>query len=144
MADLLDVKSYLACWFQLGKSVTALTPAGQRRIKPHRVLALEGLSKEFDDCWHRISAQPDRCYLEGTDETIADLLSDRWQIDPCSRCGLPIPLIHSGPYPGGPCPCATLTTWPNDQTIPPRFPGNESPSVERFDRIRNRLASIPD
>ncbi len=139
MADTLDVKSYLACWFQLGKGVITSTPTGQRCLKPHRVLAIEGLSEEFETCWRRIAAQPEQCYLEDTDETIADLLSDRWQIDACSRCGLPVPLIQTSSNPPGPCPCAYLSNWPNDQTIPPRVPGEHISQTAQFNQIRQRL-----
>lgn len=140
MAEPLDVKSYLACWFQLGKAVIVSKPEGTRRIQPQRVLTLDGLSEAFEACWQGIVAEPDHCYLEDTDETIADLLSDRWQLDPCSRCGLPVPLPLFASPASGPCPCAALDHWPNDQTIPPRMPTESSP-MERFDQIRQRLSS---
>lgn len=112
------------------------------QIQPQRVWGSTAYSAEFESCWQRIEAEATHAYLEGTEETIADLLSGRWEIDTCCRCGLPVPMCIRGPVSSGPCPCADLDHWPNDSTLPPRIqsPASFTPH-QRLDQIRDRLSS---
>ncbi|MEM9155128.1 MAG: hypothetical protein AAGB13_08840 [Cyanobacteria bacterium P01_F01_bin.33] len=141
MASHSEVKAYLACWLQLGKAVDAHCQALPDKIQLESVLGVSAFSPEFEQVWRAISARAERCYLEGTNESIADLLSDRWAITDCSRCGLHIPVREDGQVNLGPCPCADMTeTWPNTETLPPRcYAGMVDPTVLRLHQVRDRL-----
>ncbi|MDX2271275.1 MAG: hypothetical protein NW237_04915 [Cyanobacteriota bacterium] len=142
MATPAQVKGYLACWFQLGKRVIHADPQGDRVIFPAAVLSLSQFSPEFEACWEEMAAHASRCYLEGTQQTIADLLLDRWQIADCARCRLPIPLLHQGIPDLGSCPCADLTSWPNQGIIPPRIQNDEFKRTVRLERLQEKLATV--
>ncbi len=117
-----SVKQYLACWFQLGKRVVANN--GQKTIAPGTVLRGNGYSQDFEECWQYLqSSESGDCYLEGTHETIADLMSDRWEITECGRCDMPIPMRSKG-IPAECCPCHDLPSWPNNSLPLPRVPVN--------------------
>lgn len=140
MASLTEVKHYLACWFQLGKEVVLSDPAGVRRIKPERILSTQQLSSEFEDCWQTIYSSASHCSLEGTDESIADLLTDRWEMTQCARCQLYIALPVRGlATEWTPCPCANLSHWPNFETLPPRRLGETFSQTARFLPLRQSL-----
>ena len=72
MASESEVKKYIAYWFQLGKKV--LIRNGSEELLPKSVIAGDRYSQEFEDCWQKMFA-PDSgdCYLQGTNETIAQL-----------------------------------------------------------------------
>jgi hypothetical protein len=54
-------------------------------------------SQEFEDCWQKLlSPESGDCYLEGRELTIAELLTDEWDIDPCARCEMPVPIYKYG------------------------------------------------
>ncbi|MFB2938882.1 hypothetical protein ACE1B6_26820 [Aerosakkonemataceae cyanobacterium BLCC-F154] len=120
MASEEQVKQYIAYWFQLGKRV--LIRNGREALLPQRVIQGDRYSDEFGECWQRIIA-PDSgdCYLEGTQETIAELLTPTWDLNPCARCSMPIPVRNLGLPPNN-CPCSDLPTWPNLETPLPRSP----------------------
>jgi hypothetical protein len=59
------------------------------------------------------------CHLSGTSETIANLLSDEWEIVGCARCPMPLPMPIRG-VKLSPCPCADLPLWPNAEIPQPR------------------------
>jgi hypothetical protein len=140
MASPTEVKHYLSCWFQLGKEVILSDPAGARRIRPNRILSIENLSSEFEECWQTIYAAAHSCALEGTNETIAELLTDRWEITECARCHLSIPLPARGATPEWPpCPCSNLHHWPSFETLPPRCSGDTFSQTARFSRLRQSL-----
>ncbi|HEY9659576.1 MAG TPA: hypothetical protein V6C65_14045, partial [Allocoleopsis sp.] len=85
MASSDQVRRYLAYWFQLGKPVVIKN--GETQILPQPVIQGDRYSPEFEACWQRIAAQDGRnCYLEGTAQTIEELLTPMWEIDPCARC----------------------------------------------------------
>ncbi|KYC35340.1 hypothetical protein WA1_09345 [Scytonema hofmannii PCC 7110] len=136
MALTKDVKRYLAYWFQLGKKV--VIDNGAAILQPREVVKGNQYSDEFEECWRRVTS-PDSgdCYLEGTHETIAELLSPAWEVAPCARCDMPIPARNMG-MPPLLCPCFDLTGWPNTELPQPRCPVD---SQEELRAIRDRLLS---
>ncbi|HHP7245418.1 MAG TPA: hypothetical protein ACFE0H_12090 [Elainellaceae cyanobacterium] len=134
MASEQDVRQYLAYWFQLGKKV--MINNGHVAYRPEPIIQGDRYSTEFENCWHRIrSPESGDCYLEGTDQTVSQLLSDQWDVDPCARCGMPIPIITLG-IPSSGCPCSDLPSWPNVDLPQPRSPIN---SRDRLSQIQSRL-----
>lgn len=129
-----QVRQYLAYWFQLGKKVVIRN--GQEVLQPRSVIAGDRYSQEFEDCWQRIQS-PDAgdCYLEGTDQTIAELLSPEWEIDSCARCAMPVPIRSIG-LPPDSCPCFDLPNWPDSEMPQPRSPIS---SQALLSQIRDRL-----
>ncbi|MFM6190476.1 MAG: hypothetical protein ACKPEN_16815 [Planktothrix sp.] len=120
MASQHQVKQYLAYWFQLGKKVLIRNGAESRLPQP--VIQGDRYSREFEDCWKEIlSPESGECYLEGTEQTIAQLLSSEWEIESCARCSLSVPVKVSG-LPATCCPCFDLPTWPNLEAPLPRLP----------------------
>lgn len=120
MASQHQVKQYLAYWFQLGKKVLIRNGAESRLPQP--VVHGDRFSREFEDCWKEIlSPESGECYLEGTEQTIEDLLSPQWEIESCARCSLSVPVRVVG-MPPNCCPCFDLPTWPNLEAPLPRLP----------------------
>jgi hypothetical protein len=120
MASQNQVKEYLAHWFQLGKKVVLRN--GDDLQLPRPILQPENYSPEFERCWQQVLApQSGDCYLEGTDQTIAQLLSPAWEIQNCARCGMPIP-THARGLPPACCPCFDLKNWPDLEMPQPRLP----------------------
>jgi hypothetical protein len=147
MASQQQVKQYLAHWFLVGKSVYVNN--GQDIRKPASVLQRDQFSAEFERCWQEIlSPKSGHCYLQGTDQTVEELLSSDWDVEPCARCQMPIPLKNSG-VKTGPCPCVDLENWPNDDLPRPHLPVNNQQHLngiskrlhkeEQLDDIRARL-----
>jgi hypothetical protein len=134
MASQQEVKQYLAYWFQLGKRV--ITHNGTRVQKPQPVIRGNRYSQEFEECWSLIlSPESKDCYLEGTSQTIDDLLEPGWQINPCARCGMPVP-IPIAAMPSGDCPCFDLQNWPNSEIPQPRAPVD---TQTHLTQLRERL-----
>ena len=134
MASEQQVKRYLAYWFQLGKKV--LIRKGDAAVLPKSVFTQDRYSDEFECIWQLIlSPESGDCYLEGTHETIAQLLTPRWIIEPCVRCEMPVPMINIG-LPPEVCPCNDLPTWPNTEIPLPRGPVD---TQNRLSEIRERL-----
>lgn len=134
MASSDQVRRYLAYWFQLGKPVVLNN--GETQVLPQPVIQGDRYSPEFETCWQRITAHGGRdCYLEGTIQTIEELLSPVWEIDPCARCEMPVPVISLG-FHSFPCPCFDLPSWPNSDLPKPRSPVD---SHAKLDQIRSRL-----
>jgi len=120
MASEQQVREYLAYWFQLGKKI--VLGKNQETWLPQPVLNGDRYSQQFEKCWQQIlSLESGDCYLEGTDTTITQLLSSDWEIDPCVRCTMPIPLRTRG-MPSLSCPCHDLPNWPNMDIPLPRSP----------------------
>ncbi len=135
MATEQEVKQYLAYWFQLGKKV--VMGNGAANLLPQPVLKGDRYSAEFEKCWQQILSQSTSdCYLEGTHETIAELLTPAWEMQPCGRCEMPIPLRSLG-MPALSCPCNTLPSWPNTELPAPRNPVS---TQDQLIIIRDRLA----
>jgi hypothetical protein len=134
MASSNQVKKYLAYWFQLGKKV--LIRGGRDTLLPQPVISGDRYSQQFEECWSQIqSSNSGDCYLEGSDQTIAELLTDQWELEDCSRCAMPIPVQSVG-LPALTCPCHDLSGWPNQELPQPRSPID---STERLNDIRQRL-----
>lgn len=134
MASEQQVKTYLAYWFQLGKKL--LWRNGQAELFPQSVIQGDRFSIEFENCWQKIIAiNGQDCYLEGTDNTIAELLSPAWQITDCARCAMPVPMLDLGTQ-SLECPCNDLDAWPNSELPQPRSPVNSS---QRLQAIKERL-----
>ncbi|MFK0733252.1 MAG: hypothetical protein ACFKPT_26145 [Gloeotrichia echinulata GP01] len=141
MATQQEVRQYLAYWFQLGKKV--MTDNGATNLLPQSVLKGDRYSQEFEDCWQTIlSPVAGDCYLDGTHETIAELLTPAWDIFPCGRCDMPIPRRNLG-MPAASCPCSNLPSWPNTELPPPRSPvsSQEQLLVIHARLLDNTLAS---
>lgn len=137
MASPEQVKEYLAYWFQLGKGV--VLPNRQAKLLPHPVLTGSGYSSEFEGCWQQILSEGD-CYLEGTEQTVQQLLTPLWEIANCSRCAMPAPASCGG-IPLALCPCHDLPSWPNRELPLPRAPVDSS---VHLNRIRERLQGKGD
>lgn len=135
MASDIAVRQYIAHWFQLGKGVT--TPDGQR-WQPRQILFGDRYSPEFEACWQAI-LQDKTAYLQGTEQTIHDLRSDRWEMLPCSRCDMPIPLPVTGTSLPSACPCHDVPNWPHSQLPRPHSPQEVA---AKTNQIRSRLASV--
>ncbi len=137
MASEVEVKKYLAHWFQLGKRV--ILNNAQEKLLPNPVIRGNGYSPAFEDCWQRIlAANQGNSYLVGTEETIAELLSPSWEISSCANCEMPVPTKTLG-IPTLSCPCQDIPNWPNTEIPQPRLPVNTQKSLSS---IRNRLKEI--
>ncbi|MDP8963689.1 MAG: hypothetical protein M3O33_06825 [Cyanobacteriota bacterium] len=135
MASEQQVKRYLAYWFQLGKKVVIRN--GKSALLPQPVIAGDRYSDEFESIWQQIlSPDSGECHLEGTPQTIAELLTPKWNIEGCARCEMPVPMIDIGMQPEL-CPCSDLPTWPNTELPQPREPIS---SQGRLREIRDRLS----
>ncbi len=134
MADEKDVRQYLAYWFQAGKRV--ILSARKEAYCPSTVLQGDRYSPEFEDCWaYLMQDESGDCYLEGTHQTIQELLSPQWDVAPCARCDMPVPMVVLGAMPPE-CPCSDLPTWPNTDIPKPRSPIN---TPAHLANIRDRL-----
>jgi hypothetical protein len=138
MASVQQVKTYLAYWFQLGRGVWM--PGRTTCQKPQQILSDNTYSREFEILWSQLQqpAIAAQSHLDGTDQTIAQLLSTGWDIDPCARCGLPIPLKTQGlPISVYTCPCSDMSNLPNLEFLPPREPVSSQLRLQRIcDRLR--------
>jgi hypothetical protein len=136
MASRTLVKNYLAQWMQMGKSVS-LSIYGEE-IRIHRVVQGEKYSSEFNELWEQISNnQSQEAYLSGTDQTISDLLSPKWDVIACARCNLLVPSLDLGARVPVCCPCDDIPNHPNLNSIAPRIPVT---LVEHLDTLCDRLA----
>lgn len=137
MASEVEVKKYLAHWFQLGKRV--ILNNAQEELLPNPVIRGNSYSQAFEDCWRKIlAANQGNSYLEGTQETIAELLSPRWEISSCANCEMPVPTKTLG-ISSLSCPCQDIPSWPNTEIPQPRLPVNTKKSLSS---IRNRLKEM--
>ena len=133
MASTTQVRTYLAHWFQLGKK---LVWRNGETLLPQPVIQGDRFSPQFEECWQKIIGVGGKdCYLEGSKENIAELLSSGWDINSCSRCSMPIAIVNLG-IQSLDCPCSDLDNWPNDELPAPRSPVN---SRMQLDRIKGRL-----
>ena len=136
MASTTQVKNYLAHWFQLGKKLIWCN--GREELLPPTIIRGSGFSPEFEACWQKImQVEGKDCYLVGSRETIADLLSSSWEISSCSRCSMPVPILDSGTQ-SLDCVCSDLDNWPNSELPAPRSPVN---SAAKLNSINERLKS---
>ncbi len=139
MATPLQVREYLAHWFQLGKRV--ILPATQETLLPNPIFYQGSYSAEFEAGWQRLNEpQNAQAYLDGTPQTIAELLTQAWEISPCSRCEMPVPIVDLGqPLIG--CPCHDLPSWPNTGIPMPR---RAVDSQRQLSNLRSRLLNLAE
>ncbi len=130
MAESEKVKKYIAYWFQLGKKI--VIPSQNTAVLPSRILNIHGYSSEFEECWQLVSDEKTGdCYLEGTSQTIQQLLSSKWEISECARCSMPVPMIDIGVQ-SSPCVCNDMENWPNNQLPSPRQPIDNQKKLRRI------------
>ena len=135
MASPAQVKQYLAYWFQLGKRL--VVKQGQLKVLPQPVIQGDRYSSEFETYWQRIiSGEWQDCYLEGTIQTIEQLLSQTWDVAACARCSMPVPMLTLGVRDSADCPCFDMPLWPDTELPPPRSPVD---SHAQLSQIRDRL-----
>jgi len=136
MATTTQVKNYLAYWFQLGKQV--VTDNGHISYQPEIVIQGDRFSPEFEECWTEILESAGKgCHLEGTDQTIEELLSPKWDVVNCARCDMLVPTPEVA-IQSVLCPCNDLPTWPNEELPKPRLPVN---SQRQLTAMSARLSS---
>jgi hypothetical protein len=142
MASPDQVKQYLAYWFQLGKKV--VVPNSRETLLPQPVLQGDRYSPEFEACWQRLSGPRNQdSYLEGTDQTIGELLTSAWDVNACARCDMPIPVLSLGARSPA-CPCEDLPSWPNTDLPQPRSPISTSAQLSNIrDRLRATQKTDP-
>jgi len=129
MATRTLVKNYLAQWMQMGKSIRLSTQGEQVSI--YKILQGEEYSPSFNQLWDEISTtKADEAYLSGTDQTIADLLGNSWEIVGCARCNLLVPSLDIGPRVPVCCPCNDLPNHPNLDLVAPHLPIKLSTALE--------------
>lgn len=137
MASPQQVKDYLASWLQLGKQVRV--GIQQNPLQVDHVVQGDRYSPEFEAFWQYIQGpKSGDCHLEGTDFTVAELLTDHWEITDCARCQMPISLPSTG-IASPMCPCHDLPSWPNDELPRPRTPVD---STGHLRSIHQRLTQI--
>ena len=133
MATSQDIKSFIAQWLQLGKSVEQLD--GSFCFKPEKIHGYQGYSQEFEDWWQEFERQAHKWALSGTKEPLDALYGDNWEITDCARCDMPIPILVAG-LNDVDCPCSDLPHWPNLELPHPHTPDE---SKSRLGMIRDRL-----
>lgn len=136
MASISQVRTYLAYWFQLGKPV--VFQDSRDECLPAPIFQGQAFSHAFEHCWQRVYQMPEHCYLQGTDQTIAHLLTEEWDITNCSRCTMPVPMPVKAIAPTS-CPCTDLPMWPNNEIPQPRMGVADH---SHLDSIRSRLAAV--
>ncbi len=104
---------------------------------PKKVLNDSGYSSELEKLWALVTNDCNRqyCYLEGTNESIGELLSPEWDIIDCARCNMPMPIVELG-IQSASCVCDDLDNWPNNELPNPRSSVN---NTERLMIIRKSL-----
>jgi hypothetical protein len=134
MASKHQVKQYLAYWLQLGKKV--LIRNGEEVLFLPSVIEGDRYSQEFERCWEKVLLpESGDCYIDGTNETIAELLTSVWEITPCGRCSMPVAIRQVGMPPLW-CPCHNLLSWPNTELPAPRSPvDSQACLIEICDRL---------
>ncbi|MBZ8181259.1 hypothetical protein [Oscillatoria salina] len=135
MATKEQVKQYLAYWFQLGKK--ALVDNGRKSVLPEPVIIGDRYSHKFEELWqYLLSPESGDCYLEGTEQTISELLTSAWEINSCARCEMPVPVRNTGVQPLS-CPCIDLPLWPNEELPKPRSPVDSFVYLSRIQERSN-------
>ncbi len=128
MASQAEVREYLAHWFQLGKPIVLAEDRGV--CLPSPIFQGSEYSRSFEDCWRRIMTTSGQdCYLDGTTESIAEMLSPGWDVTACARCAMPIAIPAAGTMTHL-CPCNDLPTWPNTEVPMPRTAVNNQDQLK--------------
>ncbi len=138
MASSTEVKKYLAYWFQLGKKINI--PRRNISLLPSKIIIGDQYSIEFEECWALVTdGKTGDSYLEGTTQSIQELLSSKWEITNCARCEMPVPIIQIG-LQSGDCVCSDVEGWPNNELPKPRSPIDHK---EKLIMIKNSLDKSP-
>ena len=142
MAPKAQVKQYIAYWFQLGKKI--IISSLNKSVIPKKIINTHGYSSEFEDLWSLVSndAYAKDCYLEGTNQTIGELLSPQWEIINCARCSMPVPILQSGVPKNNCCVCNDMSGWPNSELPYPRSPINNQQTLTKIQVSLNRGNNI--
>lgn len=136
MASSEQVKQYIASWLQLGRSILVEDNGDTRGISAAKVIEGDRYTQDFEEIWQLIStSKSDRSYLQGTNETVAQLLAPSWEIVHCSLCNMLIALPQVGAK-AAPCPCHDLSGWP-DNNLP--IPTGAHDSQFSLQKICQRL-----
>ncbi|PZV14719.1 MAG: hypothetical protein DCF20_12095 [Pseudanabaena sp.] len=136
MASRTLVKNYVAQWMQMGKTVSL--SAEDEQVHIYKILQGEKYSPSFNKLWDEISTiKAEEAYLSGTDQTISDLLDNKWEIIACARCNLLIPSVDIGPRTPVCCPCDDLQNHPNLDLVAPHVPVT---LASHIDDLCDRLA----
>lgn len=141
MATQEQVRSFLAHWFQLGKPVVLAD--NDKECLPCPVYYKNSYSQSFEDCWQQImSTEGEGCYLKGTTQTVADMMSTGWDITSCARCDMPVAVPSVGMM-KSPCPCFDLHTWPNYDVPTPRMAIDDGHHLGEIQRRLDELKMDP-
>lgn len=143
MASQAQIRDFLAHWFQLGKPVVLAEDRGE--CLPCPIFANGHYSRSFEDCWHQIMVTSGQdCYLKGTAQSIAAMLSPTWDITACARCEMPVAMTSLGQA-NYPCPCNDLPTWPSTEVPMPRTAVDNqrhlSELLHQLDRVQGKPAA---
>jgi hypothetical protein len=136
MASTSEVRDYFTYWLQLDKGLIL----DGIRVKPMAVVAMDGvngnrLSGDFEAMWERALRSPREAYLEGTEISLAELLTGQWEMVLCPRCPMPMPM-RVGAFTDTACPCHEMPMYPNTETIMPHLPVS---TPDRLGMLRDRL-----
>ncbi|MBE9110886.1 hypothetical protein IQ273_15845 [Nodosilinea sp. LEGE 07298] len=137
MASQDQIRNFLAHWFQLGKPVVLAENRGE--CLPDPVFQSSRYSQSFEDCWHQIMVTSGQdCYLKGTSQSIAEMLSPAWEVTPCARCEMPVAVPTLGIM-SSLCPCNDLPSWPNTDMPMPRTAVDNQ---QHLTDLRQRLGNV--
>jgi hypothetical protein len=129
-----DVKKYVACWMQLGTKVWF---HNEQPAQVTQVIQRGRYTPEFEAFWRNVREQSTGdAYLNGTETTLQELMSHKWEIVQCARCTMPIAMQIAGVQSLG-CPCQELVNWPNTELPCPRPPVDD---LAQLKGIQSRLA----
>lgn len=140
MASQQQIKQYLAYWVQLGKGVVIgdRPPAYCKTVS-----ASEAYSPTFELLWQKVeSCHGQQCHITGTEQELAELFSERWQVTACYRCELLIPQKVRGIHSEA-CPCSDLDSWPNLEIPKPRLPLSSNGHLAKICQRLTELAHAP-
>lgn len=135
MASSEQLRQYLARWFQLGKQVV-VEPSGSLH-RPESVTSAGQYSPAFEACWTALlEAGLQHCYLENTNQSLAALACNDWEITNCSRCSMPVAQSIGG-ISAVDCPCSDQDNWPNLDLPTPQAPQNWTQHIQALaERLR--------
>ncbi|ASC73635.1 hypothetical protein XM38_046060 [Halomicronema hongdechloris C2206] len=142
MASPESVRDYLAHWFQLGKPVVIHN--GDETRLPQPIFQGNRYSPAFEACWQQILATDGQgCYLAGSNESLATLLSSAWDITDCARCRMPVTTPVLG-VSTGPCPCHDIVGWPNTELPAPRLSVDTQSHLKELQTRLQQVKGHPD
>jgi hypothetical protein len=136
MASPARVKQYIASWLQLGRKIYIEDSKDAIALSPKKIVEGDRYSQEFESVWQQIAGlDSHKAYLEGTNETIAQLIAHSWEIVPCSVCNMLVATPQVGTKESA-CPCHDIPDWPNNN-VP--IPNGAIDSQSALQQICDRL-----